>query len=160
MNALPPVRKALEIALPPPEAFRIFTETMDTWWPLATHSIDSERVTGCVFEGAEGGRIFETHDDGSIHLWGAVTIWDPPNAVVFSWHPGRAVETAQEIELRFTPQGRGTLVELGQRGWEALGDRAVEAREGYETGWIAVLARYVEGCSTEGETGPHDGLLD
>lgn len=148
-SALPPVRRSIEVSAPPADAFRIFTETMDSWWPLATHSIDSERVTGCVFESAPGGRIFEIHDDGAIHLWGTVTIWQPPTTVVFSWHPGRAEHTAQEIELRFTPQGQGTLVELEQRGWEALGDQAVSARKGYETGWIAVLERYVECCAAE-----------
>ncbi len=133
-NSLPPIRHSIEVSVPPDRAFRIFTESMDSWWPLATHSIDSGRVTGCVFEGAEGGRIFETLDDGTIRLWGTVTTWDPPTYMVFSWHPGRAEHTAQEVELRFTPKGQGTLVELEQRGWEVLGDQAAVDTEGLRDG--------------------------
>ena len=152
-HSLPPIRHSIEVSAPPARAFRIFTESMDSWWPLATHSIDSGRVTGCVFEGAAGGRIFETHDDGTIHLWGTVTTWDPPTNIVFSWHPGRPAETAQEIELRFTSRGQGTVVELEQRGWDALGDKAAAVRQGYETGWPPVLARYVDCCAGELDVG-------
>jgi uncharacterized protein YndB with AHSA1/START domain len=147
-SKLPPVKHSIEVPVSPVEAFRIFTDAIDSWWPLATHSVDSSKVTGCVFEGEHGGRIFETHDNGSLHLWGTVTIWNPPEAVVFSWHPGRPTETAQEIELRFVARGTGTIVELEQRGWEALGDRAAEAREGYRTGWPPVLSRYAECCAS------------
>jgi uncharacterized protein YndB with AHSA1/START domain len=147
-TALPPVRHSIEVPVSPDEAFRIFTEAIDSWWPLATHSVDSTKVTGCVFEREPGGRIFESHDNGSLHLWGTVTTWDPPESVVFSWHPGRAAETAQEIELRFVARGSGTVVELEQRGWEALGDRAAEAREGYLTGWPPVLSRFADRCAS------------
>ena len=159
-DPLPPIRHSLDVSAPPAEAFRIFTAAMDSWWPLATHSIDSERVTGCVFEGATGGRIFETHDDGTMHLWGTVAISEPPASIVFSWHPGRPEHTAQEIELRFTPRGQGTLLEFEQRGWEALGDRAAPARQGYETGWPHVLARYVERCLDEAVTAVEDPPAD
>lgn len=67
--------------------------------------------------------------------------------MVFSWLPGRDASTAQEVELSFTDNGFGTRVELEHRGWEMLGERAAEVREGYNTGWVPVLARYVDVCA-------------
>jgi uncharacterized protein YndB with AHSA1/START domain len=139
----------VDVSCPAIDAFRIFIEDIDSWWPLSTHSIGQETAVSCLFEGREGGRIYETQADGSFHLWGTVTTWEPPARVVFSWHPGRDAITAQEVELRFVPLDNGTRVELEHRHWETLGDRATEMRDGYQTGWAGVLARYVAKCSDD-----------
>lgn len=147
-----PVHRSVEVGCPASEAFRIFVDDIDSWWPLSTHSIGQENAVSCLFEGREGGRIYETHADGSLHLWGTVTAWEPPVRVVFSWHPGRDATTAQEVELRFVPLASGTRVELEHRRWETLGARAAETRDAYQSGWVGVLARYVARCGdvTEG----------
>lgn len=142
-----PVRKSVVVQCGVAEAFRLFTDEIESWWPLATHSIGQEGAEGCYFEGREGGRIYETDGDGAIHLWGMVTVWEPPDRVVFSWHPGRDAATAQEVELRFGETGEGTLVELEHRGWEVLGEKAAETRSGYDQGWVLVLGRFVARCS-------------
>lgn len=141
-----PVRKSVDVGCTPAEAFRIFTEEIDSWWPLATHSVGEGDAASCFFEGREGGRIYETESDGSLHLWGTVTTWSPPERMVFSWHPGRDASTAQEVELRFVATSGGTRVELEHRGWEILGDKAPRTRAGYETGWVAVLELFVTRC--------------
>jgi uncharacterized protein YndB with AHSA1/START domain len=141
--AIEPVRKSIEVTCGQREAFRMFVDEINTWWPLTTHSIGGERVRSCTFEGRIGGPIHEIHDDGTVHLWGTVTEWSPPERVVFSWHPGRDASTAQEVELRFVPSGAGTRVELEHRRWETLGDRAEQVRDSYQTGWDSVLASYV-----------------
>jgi uncharacterized protein YndB with AHSA1/START domain len=145
-TTIEPVRQAVDVALPVREAFRIFIDEIDTWWPLASHSVGQQKAVSCIFEGRDGGRIYESHDDGSLHLWGTVTTWEPPHRVVFSWHPGRDVATAQEVELRFVEDGNRTRVELEHRGWEALGDRAASARESYQTGWPGVLTKFISRC--------------
>lgn len=137
------VRKSVELSCSAAEAFRIFVEDIDSWWPLSTHSIGEREAVTCFFEGKDGGRVYETHKDGSLHMWGTVTAWEPPNRVVFTWHPGRDESTAQEVELRFSKRSDHTLVELEHRGWEVLGERAAEIRDGYETGWSGVLAAFV-----------------
>ena len=142
-----PVRKTIEVSCGPADAFRLFTDEINSWWPLATHSVGGSDAVSCHFEARDGGRIFETLEDGTTHLWGTITAWEPSARVVFSWHPGRDATTAQEIELRFIGISRGTRVELEHRGWERLGDRAEETRAGYETGWVPVLAVYAERCS-------------
>ena len=47
-----------------------------------------------------------------------------------------------EVEVRFTPDGAGTLVELEHRGWERAGESGAKSRDGYDGGWNLVLARY------------------
>jgi uncharacterized protein YndB with AHSA1/START domain len=145
--ALQPVRHSIEVGLRPAAAFRVFVEQIDSWWPLALHAIGPGKATGCHFEGRVGGRIYETHDDGALHLWGTVTEWQPPRRIVFSWHPGRGADTAQEVELRFGDLGTGTRVELEHRAWAALGERAAEARDAYQSGWPGVLTDYARRCS-------------
>lgn len=139
-----PVRRSVEVGCSVAEAFRLFTDDIDSWWPLATHSIGEANAEACYFEGREGGRIYESHGDGSVHLWGTVTAWDPPTRVVFTWHPGRDASTAQMVELRFFEIGGRTRVELEHRGWEVLGEKAAETRNAYETGWAGVFQLYVD----------------
>ena len=146
-HTIEPVRKTVEVGCTVAEAFRLFTDEIDSWWPLATHSIGEADAEACYFEGREGGRIYESDADGSIHLWGTVTAWEPPARVIFTWHPGRDASTAQEVELRFSESADGTRVDLEHRGWEILGDRAVETRSAYESGWVGVLERYVSRCA-------------
>ena len=137
-----PVRCSVRVRTPPVDAFRIFTDGIDSWWPLATHSICGQRSRQCVFETRAGGTIHEIADDGTVHLWGTVTAWQPPERVVFSWHPGRDASTSQEVELRFVADGTGTRVELEHRRWDRFGDDAATARERYEQGWPPVLDRF------------------
>lgn len=145
-----PVRKQIKVDLSPEQAFRLFTEGIDKWWPLATHSVGEEQAESCYFEGFVGGRIMEVLKDGSQSEWGKVLVWEPFKRVRFSWYPGRTPETAQEVTVTFSElEGGGALVELVHTGWETLGDRAGSARAGYEVGWDFVLAKYIV-CATTG----------
>jgi hypothetical protein len=91
------------------------------------------RVGGEIVESIRGGR--ESH-------WGTITAWEPPTRVAFTWHPGRTPESATRVEVRFVPDGTGTRVELVHSGWEAMGDLAKTARNGYPIGWAYVLRLY------------------
>jgi uncharacterized protein YndB with AHSA1/START domain len=137
------VLKSVTVRCPAEEAFRVFSEGVATWWPLETHSVGERSAKTCVLEGRVGGRFFERQEDGGEELWGTVTAWEPPLRLAFTWHPGRAESTAQEVEVQFTPVDGGTRVELVHRGWEKLGERAEEARNEYDSGWEFVLGHYV-----------------
>ncbi len=134
-----PVRKTLTVGLAPEQAFQLFTAGVGRWWPLAAHSVGKSSAETAVLEGRVGGRIYERHRDGKTVVWGHVRLWEPPRRIVYSWHPGRGEDTAQEVELRFTPEGTGTRVELEHRGWDVLGKDAQETREDYDKGWNFVL---------------------
>ncbi len=139
---IPPVRKTVTVAEPCREAFDRFTRGIGGWWPIATHSVDPDETETCVFEGVQGGRIYERHRDGSEADWGRVTVWEPPTRIVFTWRPGRPASTAQEVEVVFTPTADGTRVELTHRDWERYGPGAKEQRDEYAPGWDYVLSCY------------------
>lgn len=139
-----PVRKELKVGLNPEQAFRLFTEGIGKWWPLHTHSVGLEDAQTCYFEGRVGGRIMEVLKDGSESEWGRVLAWKPFELVTFQWYPGREPDSAQEVTVTFKNLASGgTLVELVHTGWETLGDRALEVRTGYDSGWDFVLANYI-----------------
>ena len=140
---LDPIRKQLKVPLSVEKAFELFTAGMDTWWPLVTHSVGEEQAKTCMIEGWVGGRIIEVLQDGSQSEWGRILVWQPFHQVSFHWYPGRTPDTAQKVTVTFTEIPSGSLVELVHTGWETLGDAAPARREGYDSGWDFVLARYI-----------------
>ena len=145
-----PLHKQLKVGLSAEQSFRLFTEGINKWWPLPTHSVGEEQAESCYFEGWVGGRIMEVLKDGSESEWGKVSVWKPYQLVKFHWYPGRTADTAQEVTVSFNElEGGGTLVELVHIGWETLGERAQATRTGYDTGWDFVLAKYIV-CATQG----------
>jgi Activator of Hsp90 ATPase homolog 1-like protein len=140
---LPPVKRSIEVDWDQEAAFRRFALEFSTWWPWRTHSVGAERVKRIVLEPKLGGRIFEEHLDGRRFQWGRVIAWEPPSRLAFSFHPGRAPETAQEVEVRFVPDGRRMRVELVATKWETFGTKAARARRGYDVGWGYVLNLWV-----------------
>lgn len=137
-----PVRKQLVVGLPVEAAFRLFTEGIGRWWPLATHSTGLAQAGSCFFEGWVGGRIVELLKDGSRAEWGKVLVWEPPARVSFQWYPGRSPDSAQEVTVTFNQSPKGTQVDLIHSGWETLGELAHATRENYVTGWDYVLGKY------------------
>lgn len=138
-QTIPPVKRAISVSWTPEAAFRRFTAELDTWWPRHTHSVGEHKVRRLVFETHVGGKIYEEHVDGRRFQWGEVLAWEPPGRVVFTWHPSKAPETAQDVELLFIPEGTGTRLELTSIGWERYGKDARKAQRGHHMGWGYVL---------------------
>jgi len=136
------VEKSVTVSVPVERAFEVFTAEIGTWWPLRTHAVDTERSETVVMEGRVGGRLFERTPTGEEHVWGTLVGWEPPNRIVYSWHPGRGEETAQEVEITFSPEAEGTRVDIRHYGWEKLGDRLEETIASYNEGWDKVIAVY------------------
>jgi len=140
---VPPVVKMVTVRATPARAFEIFARDIARWWPLATHHIAPDPVECCI-EPYVGGRVFERAANGEETPWGVVLAYTPPQRLSFSWFVGIAPEQAQQIDLRFAPEGPGTRVELTHSGWEKLGDAAAALRERYDRGWATVFERYAE----------------
>ncbi len=134
-----PVRKEIHLPLSPAEAFQHFAGRLGEWWPFSKISVGATNVASVHLEGRQGGRIFECWTNGEERSWGTILVWNPPERLRFSWHPGQDEHLAQEVELTFTPDRDGTRVRLEHRGWEKLGDRAEAARERYNSGWELVF---------------------
>lgn len=143
-----PVIKSILVDLPVENAFRLFTQETARWWPLATHSVFGDDAEICLLEGWVGGRFYEVHKDKRQSTWGNVLAWEPPHRIVFAFHPGRAPENAQEVEVQFQPEGSSTRVTLTHTGWERLGDLAQIERNNYDNGWDFVLGKYIAQASS------------
>jgi uncharacterized protein YndB with AHSA1/START domain len=143
--ALEPIRRSVVVALPLAEAFALFTDGLDGWWPLHTHSIAADTFEGRVtvasitFEKRAGGRVLERMSDGTEAPWGTILAWEPPTRFAMSWKPTLDEGPSTEVEVAFTAAGPGaTRIDLEHRGWERLGEGAVK-RAGYGEGWTALL---------------------
>jgi uncharacterized protein YndB with AHSA1/START domain len=144
------VRKSIVVQVSPEQAFRVFTEGLASWWPFKGHSIFGENVDTVVIEGRVGGRWYERSKSGEEALVGTLTAWEPPDRFAVDWHPGRGEETAQQLEIRFLPEGEAaTRVEVVHTGWDRLADRIEETVASYDEGWGSVLGRFAAAAGKE-----------
>ena len=143
------VTKSIEVKAAPDRAFRVFTEEMATWWPLATHHLAQAGAVDAVMEPSEGGRWYERDARGEECDWGRVLVWDPPSRVVLVWQLSAdwsydpSLHT--EIEVRFTAEDDGrTRVDLEHRKLEAYAEAAEQMRAvlGSDDGWGGPLRRF------------------
>jgi uncharacterized protein YndB with AHSA1/START domain len=105
IEPIQPVVVAIDVRRGVQEAFRVFTEEIAGWWPVAAHSVEPDRVAAVVLEGRPGGRVYERWQDGGQADWGRVVAWEPPNRLVLSWSPDPERPAATEVEVRFTAGG-------------------------------------------------------
>jgi uncharacterized protein YndB with AHSA1/START domain len=139
-GTIEPVVVAVEVRRGVEEAFGVFTGEIASWWPVADHSVEADKVEAVVLEGRVGGRLYERWRDGGESDWGRVVAWEPPSRLVLSWSPNPERSATTEVEVRFTAlEPDHTRVELEHRGWERLGDLAAEIRDNYREGWPGVL---------------------
>jgi len=147
--AVEPVRKSVVVRRPQAEVFALFTDRLDTWWPLAIHSIAADTFEGrvqaeaVIVEPRVGGRVLERMSDGTEAPWGTIRAWEPPARFVMSWKPTLEEGPSTEVELRFTSLGTDrTRIDLEHRGWELLapGD---PRRDGYDEGWGRLFELFV-----------------
>jgi len=146
------IRRSVTVECSIEDAFATFTERIHEWWPLSTHSIDSDESGSqpetVIFQGGAGGQIYERTKKGEELKWADVIAFEPPHRFVLAWNPSREQEQPPtEVEVTFSDEGGRTRVDLEHRGWEKLGERAAEARQGYGQGWPAVLASFAERAS-------------
>ena len=83
---MPDVRIQQIVPLPPADAFDVFVQQMDTWWPRQgvfpySFAPKSTRPQHIRFEAQADGRYYETFADGSEFVIGHITIWEPPAAL-------------------------------------------------------------------------------
>ena len=91
------VETELGFRCPPERLFDALTKDTRSWFP-ATYGED--KVLDVVVEPRVGGAHYEDWGDGRGHLYGHVTVWDPPHA--FSTRgrlmPGTILDSAYELE--------------------------------------------------------------
>jgi uncharacterized protein YndB with AHSA1/START domain len=146
--AVAPVRKQVRVAAPAERAFEIFTAGMGRWWPKG-HSIGSSPQQDVIIEPRSGGVWKERGEDGSEVQWGKVLAWEPPSRVLLGWQLNPQWQfdpnLLTELEIRFTPDGEGTLVELEHR-MQGYGEAAEPMRQQMEgpEAWEGLLKLFAE----------------
>jgi uncharacterized protein YndB with AHSA1/START domain len=150
------VRKVVSVQAPPAIAWRVFTEKMGSWWPLAQYKIGKTNAVDAIIEPRAGGRWYERGEDGSTCDWGRVLSWEPPSRLVLTWDITAdwqfdpALNT--EIEVRFIPDGRaGTRVEFEHRRLDRYGARRDQMRNIFDkTGdWGRLLESFARTAATQ-----------
>jgi uncharacterized protein YndB with AHSA1/START domain len=118
-------RVSVAVAIPPEEAFDVFTGDIDRWWRRGLkfrHS--AARSSLLCIEPKVGGRLFESFDaDGAQHVVdvGRVRIWEPPRCLKFTWRNlNFAAHEQTEVEIQFEPTASGTLITVTHSGLSAL----------------------------------------
>jgi uncharacterized protein YndB with AHSA1/START domain len=148
------VRKVVAVRAPPAVAWRMFTEKMGVWWPLATHKIGKAKAVDAVIEPRVGGHWYERGDDGSTCDWGRVLSWEPHTRLVLSWEITadwqHDPKLQTEVEVRFIDEGEnGTRVELEHRHLDRYGARRDEMRGTFDSegGWGGLLASFARAAA-------------
>jgi uncharacterized protein YndB with AHSA1/START domain len=156
----PPVRQSVIVRSNRQHTFDTFVRTIGAWWPVNPFSSGQDRVLAVTFERRDGGRIYETWQDGTEVDWGEVLTWEPPARFVMSWN---MTPVPTEIELTFTELGPDlTRVAVEHRGWERLTTEQI-ARDcalpggylggAYREGWAFILGRFVAAVADDGPQG-------
>ena len=136
-----PINKSLVVPLTPSEAFALFTDDLDVWWPKATHSVTGAKAK-LVFPTHKDGEITEEGDDGKVAIWGKLIAYDPGKYLAFTWHPGRPAQEATVVTVTFTQTTAGTRCNLTHGGFDILGNTADAVSTSYLHGWDMVLGCY------------------
>jgi uncharacterized protein YndB with AHSA1/START domain len=118
-------RVTVSVAVPPEEAFRVFTEEIDLWWRRGRRFRNAPGDRGLVaLEPGVGGRVFEsfaTEAGETVVEIGRTRVWQPPERLVFEWRAANfAAHESTEVEVSFEPTPTGTQVTVVHRGWSAL----------------------------------------
>lgn len=136
--SLAPLEKRLHVRCAVEHAFAVFTDRIDLWWPPSHRRFASSTLT---LEARPGGRFFERTPSGDEALLGEVLTCEPPARVVYTWLPG-SLSAPTHVEVRFSPDGAGTLVEVTH----SVGDAAdvFAERVGlFERAWSSVLPVFI-----------------
>lgn len=145
-----PVRKTIVVNASAHDAFEVFTDDIDSWWPR-THHIGKSPMRRVIVEGRAGGRCYTQHEDGSEADWGRVLEWAPPHKLLLAWQITHEwgyepdLARASEVEVRFIAERPNTTrVELEHRHFErhGAGGESMRASVDAPNGWTAITTLY------------------
>lgn len=150
-STLDVVRQSVTVPLSQEQAFELFVERFESWWPLESHHIGDHPARQVMIEAHEGGRWYERDEAGSECQWGRVLIVERPTRILLAWHLTRQWKfdpdpaRATEVEVTFEAQGeQNTIVALEHRGFEVLGKAGSELRNAVagQGGWPTLLGLF------------------
>lgn len=117
-----PLTMTFDVVCSVEHAFATWTQRIGSWWPR-DHTVTRAHDTDVVLQPGEGGRIYERAPDGTEHLWGHVTVWQPPHRLSYRWHLGRDPADATEVDIDLELRSRYDKLHdrmLGTRGYRGI----------------------------------------
>ena len=127
------IRKEVTIGVPRERVWAALTEAdqLVKWFPTKDATVDLR----------PGGELFLEWDDMS--STGVFDEIDPPNRLVYRWHPAGADHPSTTVELTLTDpgDGSGTVLTVVERGFAQL---PPENRAGNVEGWTSELQELVD----------------
>jgi len=147
------VNVSIDVAVTPADAFRLFTEKIDSWW-RTDRAFKVSKSSLLKFEPFAGGRFLDIHQSrGSVREIGMVRVWCPPQRLVFEW---RGInfkgDDSTEVEVHFSAIDSGTRVSVCHRGWSNLaadhpvrhGAEAAQFISNMSNWWARLLESYLK----------------
>jgi uncharacterized protein YndB with AHSA1/START domain len=144
------------------DAFEVFTDEIDTWWPR-THHIGKAPMRRVIVEGRAGGRCYTEQVDGTEADWGRVLDWDPPHRLRLAWQITHLwgyqpdLAKASEVEVRFTSiHAESTRVEVEHRFFERHGEGGAAMRTAVNApnGWTGIMTLFADRVSARTKPAP------
>lgn len=144
------IEQAVLVSLGPAEAFKLFFEKLQRWWPRE-YTWGNEVMEAIGIEPGIGGLCFERGPHGFRCDWGRVLEWQPPHHVKLAWQIGPHREPVPDpakaslVEVRFSPESTGgTRVTVRHSEFRRHGSDAAryQAALGSQQGWPYLLAQY------------------
>lgn len=113
---------AMRVKASPERAFAVFTEEIGAWWRPSPLFQTTPRTPGLLaFEPRAGGRFTETLANGKVFEIGRITVWEPPERLVFSWRQAAfPPDLETEVEVRFEGVGEETRVSVQHCGFDRV----------------------------------------
>jgi uncharacterized protein YndB with AHSA1/START domain len=127
-------------------AFKVFTESFDSWWPRVQHR-GKPPLKEFVLEPHIGGRWYEIYEDDSECDWGRVIDWEPPARFALTWQITEEYEfdpnLRTEVEVTFMSLGaHHTRVVLEHKYLDRFGENAVKIKQDKDVGWSMIMPLY------------------
>lgn len=148
-----PIRKSVRVQASQQKAFDTFV-SMGGWW-TKSHSLQPSGQRDVVIEPRTGGRWYDIGTDGTEMEWGRVLVWGAPDRLLLAWQLNAEwtydPDFETTIEVRFRPDGDGTIVEFEHRDLERFGEKANEVRGDFDTGMDGGWGQLLEGFKAAAE---------
>lgn len=140
------LKRTIELECSRSQAFLIFTEHTDLWWPR-THR-KNEKST-LMLEPHAGGRLYERAPDGSEWTIGEATKCEPPNIIEFTWFPGSS-NAPTNVAVRFEGDGAQSRILIEHSAMTDVAQDIWPQRVAlFDKGWSIILPAFKAQCESD-----------
>jgi hypothetical protein len=127
------LRREIRLACSPKQAFRVFVEQVDLWWPPG-HRRDRDAHLGF-----EGDLLIERSQSGNTWTMARITERTAPERLRLDWYPGAATAPTN-VEISFADTAEGPIVTIVHRALSAEAQAIWSLRVAtFAKGWDTVL---------------------